>query len=832
VSKPGYDIAIVSVAPEAGQVLDLDAPLALVEAQPAALPLAGTVKVAGLTDHAGTLVNVDDGAAITTTGTNGSFTVNVNAGRHVLRATRSGFASVVLGTISVAADGGVAGLVPVFLTAGADAVEGEADGQGAAPGLEVRAPLPGTIVPSGVPVVLAADLDNVDGDAITLADVSWHSRPVGETEFSLLGTGGLFSARFSVLTSTDIEIEARVDGVGLVASTLITVTPLLRTGVRAGVSAVQVIVPPLVDTDDDGDFDLDVGQGIPVDVVVSIDGADTNVVWEGPGGLSFTDRLPLGALPTGNHRFTAIIEAPAGLIEGAVVEISVHNVDFTVDVVEPAVSVTSSTTAPLPLRVSISHEFQRAFDSSNVRWSLLDGTFIASGPAASSLNAPTGSQTLLVEVTDVAGHRLQSTRDYVRNPVSFAAAFTAPAPGIVPTVELGDPVAVAVSFAHSEGVAAGDIRVRLTSSISGSLLVNGDEPDFAPNETVNVTLPTTGSHVLTARLTTGVQTAFATATVNVIAPFVSARLTSPTTTSITLLETPPEVGPDVVFSLADNATPGHEADVRRTWFLDGIEFDAAWGGYGTNVTSETRRSLNMGPYSISSGTFDDPRFAPGPHEVTVWVRLPEVETAGINRCVDTGSASRCLRFNLTTTNTPIVQGSETVAVGQTKVLSGEVLLTGTVTVFGTVIVTPGTSIIANGNLVGFSLANGSLRVGEDDAALVTMAMRAGLNTTWTPFNGNGAIALRRVEVRDASGASFGSIGPPVFHDVAWHRGTLSVSCAGAAIDLDGLRLEGESGWNMSSCPNSHIRNVAIASVGSGPPSANMGETNGRPDMKF
>jgi hypothetical protein len=861
VARPGYDVASVDIAVAAGQAIVLDTPLTIAVAPPAQLPLAGSVQVAGRSDHAGTLINVDDGAAITTTDADGAFAVEVAPGRHVVRAERAGFAPVELGTVSVAADGAVSGLVPMFLCTGADAVafepepsaptlvlrapvagslvgsgtpvslvadllnapadgsvtdaeiEWRARGPGATelvvvgtgrsvttsfsatttaqatiearvaaldlvatttitvapeappvpPTLFIRSPLPGTLVGSGVAVTLSAGLANAPADgSLSLDQVEWYARPFGDVDFALLGTGGTLTTRFASAARNDIDIEARLPSVGLTDATLVTVTPVLRTVVVAGFPASQVVQPTLTDADGDGAFELSVGEGIPVELRAGFDDGDA-VVWQAAdGGTSFADALPLGALPVGTHRFTAVIETAQGLVDGAVVVVEVHAVRFSVAVVQPAEGVAFFSDTPLPLQIAATHEFQRAFSTEAVRWSREDGTALASGTLTSSTSAPTGAQALTVEVTDLVGNRRTALRTYERTPVTFTASFAQPSTSPL-TVALGTPVTVDVSFAHTR-IAPNDpsVRVRLSSSLSGAISVGG-AADFAPNTPVQLTLAP-GTHVLTARVIAGAQTATATTTVVVNAPFVTALLTQPAASPVVLLETPGTTGSDVAFALTVNASAGETP--RVSWFVDGTEFAPTWGNYGSDPTAALRRTPNLGPYSTSTGTFADPRWASGTHTVQAWVRLPAVEQAGITQCATSGSASRCFTFAVTTTATPTLRATTVINAGQTEVWSGVNLLTSSVTVNGTLIIEPGTTVLADSASVGFVVGLGAtLKIGEVDSARVLMGLREGRTGAWNGivcgsiFGPGGAVSIDGLELRDAGLQVFASAAP-------------------------------------------------------------------------
>jgi hypothetical protein len=278
------------------------------------------------------------------------------------------------------------------------------------------------------------------------------------------------------------------------------------------------------------------------------------------------------------------------------------------------------------------------------------------------------------------------------------------------------------------------------------------------------------------------------------APFVTALLTQPAASLVVLLETPGTTGSDVAFALTVNASAGETP--RVSWFVDGAEFAPTWGNYGSDPTAAARLTPNLGPYSTSTGTFADARWAPGTHTVQAWVRLPAVEQAGVTSCANSGSASRCLSFTVTTTETPTLQPGGTISAGQTVVWTGVNLLTSTVTVFGTLIIAPGATVLADNSQVSIDVGGGAtLKIGEVDSARVFMGLRTGRGGTWRGiqafFGSPTALSIDNVDFSDANMQLFVTATPLHLRQIVFSGASdgfpaLSVSTTAPQTDIGQL----------------------------------------------
>ncbi len=841
VSKAGYDIDREEVdLAEGTQDFGNAIQLSPLQDTAALVNITSKVLLAGETDHSGTTVLVDDGDQIVITDAAGSFTAAVAPGRHSLTAERPGFDTVELPSVSVSESGSVdEGLVEIFLapsTASNAAPPPPPPGDG--PVLTIEAPAAGSELTAGVPLPFTASIANVSPTSPLLSQIEWRVRVVGDSDpGALLGTGSVLAATLPAsLAGELLEITAEVPGEDLLDSVAVSARQFLKSEVRPGIDAV-LVPPPAATVAADGVLEVHIQQGHPA-ILAPADAV--SVSWTSDTGLDFAQQVDLGVLPVGTHTFTAHVATPDGLVDALDVRVIVDALQFDLTVVQPAAGTVFFTDQPLPLQVQVTHGFEPVFPQAAVAWRTDAGTQLAAGAIASTFSAPTGSQALLVDVTDAVGNVRSAVVDYQLEPISFTASFNAPADNL--DVQQGDPVTFNIGFSHSR-VASDDpsVTVSLTSNLQGPI------GSGAPNSDITVTDLVPGTHTITARVVAGGRIATATHTVVVEAPFVTATVTQPALHNVLALD-----GTAMRFTVQVGASQG--ATPRVSWLLDGQEFDPAWDNYGADpLAGAVRSDVNLGNYTQGAGIFADPRWGAGAHVVQAWVRLddPAVEALG---CTNAGVASRCVSINV-----QVFQALED------KGLAGDVTLTSTDPVErwsggivlhsryfiegGTLIIDPGTTVVvdmanrtnpANQDSSGgrgIQLREGTLQVGgAGNVPPVVFQTRKQFaqNNNWDGIrNLSGApggalrvLSLQNVVVRDANAGvnlGFTSMLPdaePTFENVRVENSDrgITVACPSTfnGVSFANIRNEALTLQDDALCPPStDIANVDIEGAGTG-----------------
>lgn len=729
-SQPGFDLATVVVdavpgtqeLPDAIVLRELDDP-------ESRTTVTGNVKAAERVDHAGTLIVVDGGEEITSTNSDGDFTIDVAPGHHDFVAERPGHEPVTLPTVGTNEAGEVDGVVDMFVAPGND------DGGGAVVEgvtLAVEFPVAGQSVVVGVPVTFTADVVGAADDA----QIAWTVSVLGDPGSAVaLGSGEIISAvippafadRQLVITASLVGSELE-DFVGVVGA------PLFSPNVRFGVNG-DLVRRPQIAPDDDGVLRVDIAEGQPVLLVAEGVVAGTIVWTEGPTALG-TDELDLGQLDEGTHLVTATLSTVDGGAGALDVRIVVAPFDFEAIVEEPTVGVTYFTDQALPLRAAFAHPWQLSFPADAVRWSDLDGNQLATGLVSSTRSAPQGAQLVQLELTDVVGNRAAVFGEYVYAPITFTASFNTPANNV--TFLETAPVTFNVSFSHPT-LDAADAIVTLSSSVQGLLANDDGETQFAPNTDVVIQSLQPGPHQITARVLGEGRVASVTQTLTVDADFVTANLQVPP--SVLALD-----GASMRFTVVTGATPG--LTPRVTWLLDGAPFEDDWdiaGDYvAANPAAPGNPTVDLGTYQTGALTpaFLDARFGPGVHTVQAWVRLPNDPAAEASGCVNNGSISRCLSFSLTVFDTLTQKAAAadvTLTAGQVETWQGGILLKGSYTIDGgTLIIQPGTTVVVD-------MANRNTPTVQDAAAQRFIQVNDGSLQVGAP----GGVPPVRFEVRQA-----------------------------------------------------------------------------------
>ena len=588
------------------------------------LSLTGRATLDELVDHRGTIVLLNGGLQVAETDEAGAFVFEGLApSRYTLKALHPGYRSVELGQVALTEDGPV-GLVDLFLAPGQDdpVVVGGGEGEGEAVGplvVEIVAPGAFTSVKTGTPVVLAAEVDR-DGDALRSDDeIVWSFRLVGDSgDGDELGRGTgpralvLRPAFAPVLAATDVEIllDVRRDGV-TVAGDVITVTldPLVAPSVKVQFAAGFGVRAPDITQDVDG-VRVAIQESEPILLAVQAD-PGSDVVWTG-AGFTFVDEADLSLLPVGEHALTVTVTVTDG--EGAQaqtsVAVSVTPLQFTVSVVEPALDPATPYFADtgLPFSVQVSHGYQGAFPATSVTWRDASGAVVGSGVAGRAFSARSGIGVLSVDVVDLAGHRLSADAEYQLDEVVLTAAFVEPVGEA--QLEEDAPLSVRVDATHNV-VDPATLTVRLFSNLQSGLRFDDGRTEFAPGETVAISSLIAGTHTLTARVSDGTRAAQDTRIVRVTGPFVTAAKIRPVGAPVILDGVP------LVFEATVSSSPGVQPQLQ--WLLDGREFDASWGGYGTDASAAARAVIDLGAYSATS--FPSPTPA-GPRAATSCRPLP------------------------------------------------------------------------------------------------------------------------------------------------------------------------------------------------------------------
>lgn len=158
------------------------------------LALAGSVRLADRTEHAGIAILLNGGEKVATTDAAGAYAfTGLAAGVYALRATLSGYRSVDLPAIALDASGAAEGLVPALLTPGSDS--DAAPGADRAFEVRVAAPASGAAFESGDEIAFHAEV-SLAGENVPPSRVRWTitgvEPPVAEKP---LGTGTIVTTR-------------------------------------------------------------------------------------------------------------------------------------------------------------------------------------------------------------------------------------------------------------------------------------------------------------------------------------------------------------------------------------------------------------------------------------------------------------------------------------------------------------------------------------------------------------------------------------------------------------------------------------------------------------
>ena len=838
-SLAGFAPVLVDVALDEGDNQLPDA-FQLASTSVGDLRLAGRATLDELVDHRGTVVLLNGGLEVAETDQRGAFVFEGLApGRYTLKALHPGYRSVELGQVALTEDGPV-GLVDLFLAPGQDdpvvVVDGN-EGEGEAPVgplvVDIVAPQPFTSVKTGTPVVLAAEVAR-DGDALRNDDeVIWRVRPAGDSgEGVELGRGNgssglvLRPAFAPVLSATDVEIvlDVKRDGV-TVAGDIVTITlePLVAPSVKVQFAAGFGVRAPDITEGDDG-VRVAIQESEPILLAVQA-ASGSDVVWTG-AGFTFVDEADLSLLPVGEHALTVTVTDGEGAQATTSVAVSVTRLQFTVSVVEPVLNPATPYFADtgLPFSVQVSHGYQGAFPSTSVTWRDARGAVVGSGSAGRALGAQTGIGVLSVDVVDLAGHRLSADAEYQLDEVLLTASFTEPLGEA--QLEQDTPLRLRVDATHSI-FDVSTLRVRLFSNLQSGLRLDDGRTEFAPGETVALSSLIAGTHTLTARVSDGTRSTQDTRIVRVTGPFVTAAKIRPTGSPVILDGVP------LVFEATVSSSPGVQPQLQ--WLLDGVEFDASWGGYGTDASAAARAVIDLGAYSATSFPFTDARWAPGSHVVQAFAHAPGVALA--DGCRD-GATSRCLSFPFAVVPAANERGDRTLGPGDVDVWSGTIRMTGRIIVAGgTLIIEPGTKVVvATANIFSsfqtrqIALTSGTLQVGGFGAVAPVLFQkeRAG-DAFWGGIdlqpNGPTEVTLANVVIADAvfalSQAALTApgqvltVGDLTIED--GFRGFSAVCGAGSVVGRLTVRNLSERGLLLSGpCPSlERFQDLTIENVGTG-----------------
>lgn len=594
-------------------------------------------------------------------------------------------------------------------------------------GAEIVSPATQQRLPTAAPVLLSVELEVRDGVAVRDEDVVWSWRALGDPSAPQeLGRGRQVVATLPAVSQKTfaeiiVDVTTTSPARSRSASVSVELAPFRpRAATVALYSHLPIALPQGVEVlDDDGrlvrvDYAIAEGQPVVLGAGLEADFAGT-VRWDSDTGFAFPGaEADLSVLPVGHHALTLSV-GDAGATTTSRVDVEVAPFDFKVTVVEPVLQPTSPYYVDfgLPLKATVSHPWQQAFLPQNIRWISGDGRVIAGGLQSRGRGLDAGPGIVTFEVEDALGHLAQATGEYVLQTIEFTAAITQPAEGT--SVLEGSPITARVAATHSL-MDAGALTVRWLSSIQGLLVDAQGQSTFAADEPATFDALTAGRHVLTARVSDGGRISEATRIVEVRTPGVTATRASPKDQLVVFPGT----------AVAFQATVNHDASVTPlvSWYLDGAEFDPAWGGYGADATAVSRRSIDFGVYDAGQAPFTDPRWAPGPHEVRLFVRLDDVDPQ--LGCVNIPNRAVCLRSTLQVApaDPDIFDASGTVVInaGQTVVWDGVRRLKSKVELRGgTLVVNPGARILIEStgspSARYIRVVSGELRVGRADSPL-------------------------------------------------------------------------------------------------------------------
>lgn len=651
-SKPGAETKVQSVTLQEGENT-LDA-VTLGGSEQANLTLEGEVKLGGATNHAGVAVVLDGGEQVTTTNAAGNFTFAALApGVYSIRAEKSGYQSVELPQVALDASGSK-GLVPMFMAEGGDL--GAASAAGDDIELDVESPAPGETLVGSVSTLLAADVSAppevvVPTDAFSWSYRRWDGNQPPTEPPQFLGTGRSLVTQLDAGAQgglVDITVELAFNGITVSDTVTHALEPLQPSpSIVAEAGGAGQFALPEVSYERDAQGVL---QGVELDIVAGQPVALTptnattselgEVSWSSDSGYAFEGTADLSSLPEGLHVFSVAVGGQPSGIEVRV-QVSPFAWEPSVEkpVLEPAQPYFVET--GLPLEVSVNHPFQTGFAAEAIRWSETAYGPIGVGRATRTYALPAGTGVVQVSLTDALGNRAVASGEYVLQAVEFTAELISPAPG---TSKLaGDSVDFAVSYAHSlvpDSIPEADLRVRYISSIQGLLSDASGRSEFGVNETATIGDLVVGNHTMTARISDGAAFAEAKRALEIRGPGVAGTLRSP--------------GDGAVFFPGDSVlldaritADSSVGTLRYSWFLDGQELDASWGGYGSDATDPARQSIDLGPYQPSTPPFDDPRWGAGEHIIELFARLPGVDSAYPERhCVSVPGEAVCLRARI------------------------------------------------------------------------------------------------------------------------------------------------------------------------------------------